>query len=73
MILPREYFLSGLSPRIPTRARDPENFQIIPYSAYAAHMSPSSPYGDGWLARITADDASEETIPAAEYARLVSA
>jgi len=39
----------------------------------APELVNSDPYGDGWLARITADDASEETIPAAEYARLVSA
>ncbi len=33
----------------------------------------SDPYGAGWLVRITADDASEATITAAQYAQLVSA
>ena len=31
------------------------------------------PYRAGWLVRITADDASEATITAAQYAQLVSA
>ena len=33
----------------------------------------SDPYGAGWLVRITADDASEAIITAAEYSKLVSA
>lgn len=33
----------------------------------------SDPYGAGWLVRITADDASEATISAAEYRQLVTA
>jgi glycine cleavage system H protein len=33
----------------------------------------SDPYGEGWLVRIKADDPSEATITAADYARLVSA
>ena len=39
----------------------------------APELVNTDPYGEGWLVRITADDPSEATITAAEYARLVSA